>query len=64
MSAEQQEPERRGWFQRLKSGLSRTSDKLAGGITALFTKRKLDTKTLQQLEDLLIASDLGVDKLG
>ena len=60
MSAEQQEPERRGWFQRLKSGLSRTSDKLAGGITALFTKRKLDTKTLQQLEDLLIASDLGV----
>ena len=60
MSAEQQEPERRGWFQRLKSGLSRTSDKLAGGITALFTKRKLDTKTLQQLEDLLITSDLGV----
>ena len=60
MSAEQQEPERRGWFQRLKSGLSRTSDKLAGGITALFTKRKLDTKTLQQLEDLLIVSDLGV----
>jgi fused signal recognition particle receptor len=60
VSAEQQEPERRGWFQRLKSGLSRTSDKLAGGITALFTKRKLDTKTLQQLEDLLIASDLGV----
>jgi fused signal recognition particle receptor len=60
VSAEQQEPERRGWFQRLKSGLSRTSDKLAGGITALFTKRKLDTKTLQQLEDLLITSDLGV----
>ena len=60
MSAEQQEPERRGWFQRLKSGLSRTSDKLAGGITALFTKRKLDTETLQQLEDLLITSDLGV----
>jgi fused signal recognition particle receptor len=57
---EQQEPERGGWLQRLKSGLSRTSDKLAGGITALFTKRKLDTKTLQQLEDLLITSDLGV----
>jgi len=60
VNAEQQEPERRGWLQRLKSGLSRTSDKLAGGITALFTKRKLDTKTLQQLEDLLITSDLGV----
>jgi fused signal recognition particle receptor len=60
VSAEQQEPERQGWFKRLKSGLSRTSDKLAGGITALFTKRKLDAKTLQQLEDLLITSDLGV----
>jgi fused signal recognition particle receptor len=60
MSAEEQEPERKGWFQRLTSGLSRTSDKLVGGITALFTKKKLDAATLQELEDLLITSDLGV----
>ena len=60
MSAEEQEPERKGWFQRLTSGLSRTSDKLVGGITTLFTKKKLDAATLQELEDLLITSDLGV----
>jgi fused signal recognition particle receptor len=60
MSAEEQEPERKGWFQRLTSGLSRTSDKLVGGITALLTKKKLDAATLQELEDLLITSDLGV----
>jgi fused signal recognition particle receptor len=60
MSAEEQEPERKGWFQRLTSGLSLTSDKLVGGITALFTKKKLDAATLQELEDLLITSDLGV----
>lgn len=60
MSAEEQQPERGSWFQRLKSGLSRTSDKLVGGIAALFTKKKLDDATLQELEDLLITSDLGV----
>ena len=60
MSAEEQEPERKGWFQRLTSGLSLTSDKLVGGITALLTKKKLDAATLQELEDLLITSDLGV----
>lgn len=60
MSAADQQPERGGWFQRLKSGLSRTSDKLVGGIAALFTKKKLDDATLQELEDLLITSDLGV----
>jgi fused signal recognition particle receptor len=60
MSAEEQQPERKSWFQRLQSGLSRTSEKLVGGIAALFVKKKLDDATLQELEDLLITSDLGV----
>jgi fused signal recognition particle receptor len=60
MSAEEQRPEPRGWFQRLKSGLSRTSEKMVGGIAALFTKKRLDDATLRELEDLLITSDLGV----
>ena len=50
-----------GFLTRLKRGLSRTSGALAGGITALFTKRKLDAATLQDLEDLLIQADLGVE---
>ncbi|WP_349436267.1 signal recognition particle-docking protein FtsY [Pararhizobium sp. A13] len=49
------------WFQRLRQGLARTSSQLTGQITALFTKRKLDDETLQDLEDLLIQADLGVE---
>ncbi|MDX3927456.1 MAG: signal recognition particle-docking protein FtsY [Shinella sp.] len=52
---------RRTWFQRLREGLSRTSSQLTGQIASLFTKRKLDDATLQDLEDLLIQADLGVE---
>lgn len=52
---------RLSWFQRLREGLSLTSRQLGGQITALFTKRKLDEATLEELEDLLIRSDLGVE---
>ncbi len=55
---------RKTWFQRLKSGLTRTSSKLTDGITGLFTKRKLDGATLEDLEDLLIQADLGVETSG
>ncbi len=49
------------WFQRLTSGLKKTSAKLTEGITSVFTKRKLDADTLEELEDLLIQADLGVE---
>ena len=49
------------WFQRLRRGLSRTSSQLTGQITGIFTKRKLDEDTLQDLEDVLIQADLGVE---
>ena len=52
---------KRTWFQRLREGLDRTSSQLTGQITSLFTKRKLDDDTLQDLEDLLIQADLGVE---
>jgi fused signal recognition particle receptor len=52
---------KRTWFQRLRAGLARTSSQLTGQIAALFTKRKLDDDTLQDLEDLLIQADLGVE---
>jgi fused signal recognition particle receptor len=50
-----------GWFQRLKSGLSRSSTALTRGITDLFTKARLDTATVEELEDLLLQADLGMD---
>lgn len=49
------------WFQRLKKGLSRSSSALTDGISSIFTKRKLDATMLEELEDILIQADLGVD---
>ena len=51
---------KKGWFARMKQGLSRSSNKLKDGVTGIFTKRKLDDETLEELEDLLISADLGV----
>ncbi|MDX1736692.1 MAG: signal recognition particle-docking protein FtsY [Alphaproteobacteria bacterium] len=48
-----------GWFSRLKAGLSKSSGKLVSGIADVFTKRKLDDEALEELEDTLIAGDLG-----
>ncbi len=48
-----------GFLSRLKEGLSRSTQKLTGGISAVFTKRKLDDAALGELEELLIAADLG-----
>ena len=44
--------EKRGWFQRLKDGLSRSSNKLGESLTGLFTKRRLDIDTLDDLDDV------------
>ena len=49
----------RGLLARLKAGLRRTSNSLTGGIGAIFTGRRLDEAALEELEELLIAGDLG-----
>jgi fused signal recognition particle receptor len=54
-------PKKQGWFQRLKTGLTKTSARLSEDIAGIFTKRKLDAATLGELEDLLIQADLGVE---
>jgi fused signal recognition particle receptor len=55
-----EEAPKRSWLRRLTSGLTRTSGALGGGIASIFTKRKLDAETLEELEDVLIQADLGV----
>lgn len=52
---------RPGFWKRLTQGLTRTASGLSTGITDLFTKRKLDATTLEELEDVLIRADLGVE---
>ena len=50
-----------GLFERLKRGLSRTSESLVGRIDALLLGRKqIDADTLEELEEILITADLGV----
>jgi len=53
-----------GWISRLRSGLSRSSAKLAGDIGGIFTSRRIDAATLDELEDALIMADLGVATAG
>src|SRR6266850_6442280 len=49
------------WWLRLSGGLKRTSASIGGAIADLVAKRKLDAATIQELEELLIRADLGVD---
>ena len=49
------------WFEKIKSGLKKSSDKISGGISDIFTKRKIDADTLDELEELLLTSDIGYE---
>ena len=48
-----------GWVTRLRAGLKRSSTALADGLASIFSGRKVDAATVQELEDLLIMADLG-----
>ena len=53
---------RRSMFRRLRERLSRTRDALGGGLDRLFRGRKVvDAELLEDLEELLITADLGVE---
>jgi fused signal recognition particle receptor len=64
LAGEAAKPKRSGWFQKLADGLRRTSSRLSEGIGGIFSKRKLDAATLEDLEDLLIQADLGLETSG
>ena len=53
-------PAKTSWWSRLKEGLSRSSSSIGQGISDIFTKRKLDAETLEDLEEVLIRADLGI----
>ena len=50
---------KKGWFQRLAGGLTRSSKALTEQVTATFTKAPLDQAKLDELEEMLIEADLG-----
>ena len=47
------------WLDRLQAGFRKTSDRLGDNLNGLFTKAALDEETLDEIEEALIASDLG-----
>jgi fused signal recognition particle receptor len=52
---------KQSWWQRLSGGLKRTSSSIGSAISDLVSKRKLDATTIEELEELLIRADLGID---
>ena len=54
-------PPKERWYQRLRVGLSRSSDRLKDNIAAVFTRHRLDAESLEELEEVLIQADLGVE---
>src|SRR4051794_8873138 len=52
---------KQNWWQRLSGGLKRTSASIGSAISDLVSKRKLDAATIEELEEVLIRADLGVD---
>jgi fused signal recognition particle receptor len=49
------------FFNRLKEGLSRSTSRITETLATVFKKRRLDDEALEELEELLISADLGVD---
>jgi fused signal recognition particle receptor len=53
---EQQKP----WSERLRDGLGRSRERLAGALVSAFSRAKLDDETLEALETALIGADVGM----
>jgi fused signal recognition particle receptor len=49
------------WLERLRTGLSRSSKELGDSITGVFAKGRLTEEILEDLEDVLIRADLGME---
>ncbi len=48
------------WWQRLKTGLKRSTNQVGSKIRDVFINRKLDAALLDEIEDILIQADMGV----
>jgi len=57
-------PTKQSWWQRLSAGLKRTSASIGTAISDLVSKRKLDKAMLEEIEEVLIRADLGVETAG
>jgi len=49
-----------GFFGRLRAGLQKTRQALQGSLETVFSRKRLDVETLEELEEALILADLGM----
>ncbi|NBW53384.1 MAG: signal recognition particle-docking protein FtsY, partial [Betaproteobacteria bacterium] len=49
-----------GFADRIKKGLSKTREKLTTELTSLFTGKKIDEALFEELETILLTSDVGI----
>src|SRR6185369_8298833 len=47
------------WLDRLRGGFAKTAEKVADNLTGVTSRAALDTATLDDIEEALVASDLG-----
>lgn len=60
-SADMSQTEKRGFFARLKEGLTKTRNNIVSGIDAVFSGfTKIDEEFYEELEEILIMGDIGV----
>jgi len=52
------------FFERLKEGLAKTKKGLVEKVETLFTGRKIDEESLEELEEILISADVGTKAVG
>lgn len=52
------------FFERLKEGLAKTKKGFIEKVETLFTGRKIDEETLEELEEILITADVGTKAVG
>ena len=48
-----------GFMSRISAGLRKSTARMTGQVDAAFSKRKLDEDAIEELEDILVMSDLG-----
>jgi fused signal recognition particle receptor len=51
----------RPWRERLQAGLARTRAQLGGKLKSIFSRGKVDEELLEELESLLLTSDIGLE---
>ena len=63
-ASEEPAPKKKGFFRRLVEGMSKTRNNLADGLRGIFGGNKIDEDFYEELEEILIMADIGVNTTG